>query len=160
MTRFWRICCLKEGPQQIPASRDIFWLTLVLNLLTGTIYLAIAESFFLAFLVKLISLSVVTVVVAALLYMRGRPSRFVQTMSAIFGSGIIVNLLIWIVLYLEMLLPNIPFLLLGIWVFYLAWSLLIVGHILRHALDIALFYSCLIVLGITLFNELVFRLLF
>jgi hypothetical protein len=139
---FVEICLLRAKPQDLPASGFLFGLTLAAALVTGIPILIYS-------LGGLVPATVAAAMDAALimiflrggLYFLNLGSRFLQTATAIFGTGAILNL---VAMPLNLLLvgdagPS-PALLLGglINLLLLIWSLVILGHILRHSLGIPL----------------------
>ncbi len=143
------LCLLRGSPRDLPYST---------SLLTGLLILSVGLSMFAGQLLgasdtilprTLVWLLLHLGVIYLLLQMRSAPGRFVQTVSAFAGTGILVSLALLPlsrILYLGALdpeqLPN-PLLSL-LWIIIFAWSFFIDAHILRHALRISLSAGLLI----------------
>jgi hypothetical protein len=139
---FIDICLLRAKPQDLPASSFLFWLTLAATLATAVPLLIISfENPAPALAAATMDVALILIFLRGGLYFLKLESRFLQTASAIFGSGAILNLVavpIHLMVGVEsgsdvlLLLGNLLNLLL------LIWSLVVLGHILRHSLDIHL----------------------
>lgn len=146
---FIEIALLRGKPQDLPASPALLWSVVVLDVLS-TYFLIdsnIAGARFYAVIVH-------TLVLAALLYVvlwwRDRPARFTQTATALFGGGILVTVVAWLLivaLRVPFDLENPNFLLLA--TFLSAWVFAIMAQILRHALEVSLGMAILITLAIS-----------
>ncbi len=131
------LCLLRRAPQDLPASDILLWLLVILNLLVGSVMVMQAEFGFLrALLENLFGVAMLLSVLAAALGMRGRLARFNQTASAMLLSELLLSLFA---------LPLVAFghrgesaeselLLLVVFI----WSIVVLGHILRHAFEISL----------------------
>jgi hypothetical protein len=149
---FVDIALWRKGPQHLPAS---VLLLLIVVVLSGVLSLVFRPTLdppeqHLTLLVVLeigISLAWIWLLLAAF----RRPERFVQTATAIFGTGVLLTpLLFGIRTALESMEKTSPLLvpvLLGL-LTLLVWYLLINAHILRAALEVNLFVAILLtVLG-------------
>ncbi len=142
---FIDICLFRRGPQDLPASSFLLYLTL------GTYA---ASNFLLALgrytpisaaMVSLTDTVMLAVLTLSLLYMQGRAVRVPQTLAALAGTGTVVAVLALPPVYW---LPAQPgqahlsiaeLLVLGL----VVWSLVIMGHIIRHALSTRMFVGLL-----------------
>ena len=125
---------LKGGPQNLPASWPllIFLLSfyLVQNLVTGQQLLdenAAAKS--------LIAITLQICVLSGLLIWRKHLERFVQTLSALAGVGIVFNTITWMLLTQSDPNINQPVLALT-WFSVFIWSLFVDASIYRHSLSV------------------------
>ncbi len=128
---FLQIALLRRPPQELPCSGVLLGLVLAGHLLLGLVlYL-----FQYPVLNALIAAATGTVMLSALsyslLYMNGVRNRFIQTLSALAGTDILIGLI------------SIPVITLGasgpaslLYLLILAWNLTVAGHILRHALSV------------------------
>lgn len=140
------ICLLRAAPQDLPCSWELFGLTLIAGLGLG--YPAMQ-----AFgppnpvLELLVSFLFTLGFTYSILAFRGLKVRFVQTTSAIFGTDAIITLLALPVLYAAATATTQDaytlFALAGLGI----WNLLVMGHILRHALSLPLPGGILVALG-------------
>jgi hypothetical protein len=148
---FVDICLLRAGPQDLPVSPFLLWLTALLSLISGALVIVntfgslaaagMAQAVDMLLLLGLLRISL-------LLFNRG--ARFLQAATALMGTSVLINLL---AMPLQLLIypdPSASFLgELGV-LFYLAvviWALVIIGHIFRCALDIRLMMGVAIALG-------------
>jgi hypothetical protein len=137
LNNFVDLCLLRIGPQDLPVSNRLLGVVTVLNVLVGVVMIvdvraglatALAESLFEAGLMF-----------GALyigLRMQYRVARFTQAATALMGSGLLLGLLA---------LPLISWsrnpdageagLLLLV---LIVWSMVVMGHILRHTFEIVL----------------------
>lgn len=138
---FWMfvdICRLRIGPQDLPTST-----TLLAGALLTYLLLAIVLSVLQMSVIKaLLAAGVDTLLFAALSYFllwaRMLANRWVQTCTALAGSGVVLQLMalpfmIWQTrLGPESSMAIVPTALMMALLF---WNLVVVGHILRHALS-------------------------
>lgn len=139
LLRFVEICLLRAGPQDLPASMFLFWASLAGYLLSGYLIVSIIGS---------VASSINEVVVDAALLMLGlrlvlrfaqHDERFLQTAIASLGTGAVLQLVAlplnqWAVAgNIDDQVAVLPVLLV---LSTMIWSVLVFGHILRHALDI------------------------
>ena len=149
LNNFVDLCLLRIGPQDLSASSSLLMIVTALNILTELLMIvdvrtgvasALGESIF------------ETGLMLAILYfglnMQHRLSRFNQAATALMGSGLLLGLLA---------LPLISwsrnpeateagFLLLLL----IIWSLVVMGHILRHTFEIGLGFGIGLAFGYTL----------
>lgn len=144
------ICLFQNGPQELPAS----W-----NLLAAAVAADIVISYPLALGVSpsdypglqvLLAMILGIAFIRAALAARGLPGRFLQTATAFFGTDALLTLL---ALPIAVTLPPEPDPQIGMARFGLLlaqlWSIAIMGHILRHALSVALGVGVLVAFGYT-----------
>lgn len=154
ITIWFDICLLRAGPQDLPVSRELLWLsagayTLVSFLLSYSGYPA-GE----ALLVALLDLGLLIGFAVVLLYLRGRPERLNQTLTALAGSGALLGLIslpLVHVLLTGQVSGEVPPFVAILWFLLYGWSLLVVSHITRHALSISFPFA----LGIAIVYTLV-----
>ena len=133
---------LRGGPQDLPSSA---WLAFGLvagyvlqNLITGTQLdddNAAAKT--------IIAISIQIIVLAGLLFWRRRPERFLQSLSALAGVGIIFNFITQALLSQSNETVNQPLLALT-WFAVFFWSLFVDANIYRNALSLTLSIGVLI----------------
>ncbi|RMD78669.1 MAG: hypothetical protein D6809_05350 [Gammaproteobacteria bacterium] len=135
---FWEICLLRLGPQDLPASPLLAALATAAYLLVGWLLGLVRLPAGQAFLASLLDTLLLAVLARIVLWVRDLGRRFLQTYTALAGSGAVLGLVILPVLLWEgrggtgeaaALLP----LLLLAWT---VWGLVVMAHILRHALGI------------------------
>jgi hypothetical protein len=128
-----RICLLKAGPQDLPFSRELLALAMAGSLGLG--YPALSTySDTPTPGVDLLATALFSLgFVYAALSLRGLLNRFTQTATAVFGTDILITAIAVPFLYAgNTPLATLMMLVIGI------WNLVVLGHILRHALSVPL----------------------
>lgn len=135
------ICLLRAGPQDLPAAPQFLALTLAGYFLVDVLISQLSFPFGAALAVSLLDLLLLAAFARIVLRIVSKPQRFMQTLAALAGTGQLLGLLA---------LPLIHGLttaqaagetasgLAFAWLALLAWSLLVLGHILRHAMSVTL----------------------
>lgn len=135
------ICLLRAGPQDLPAAPQFLALTLVGYFLVDVLISRLNLPIGAAFAVSLLDMLLLAAFAQIVLRVVAKPARFNQTLAALAGTGQLLGLLA---------LPLIHGLttaqasgasaagLAFAWLAVLGWSLLVLGHILRHALSVGL----------------------
>ncbi len=148
----FEVAMLRRGPEDLPASAFLLRLALVAYVTLS----AIGAAFYsddLGELVAQIGLDVVLVFVffGVLLTVNRKSARFVQTMTAVLGTGaLLYGLRLPLDIWLRMLPEGAPGTVPALMMLLLAvWSIIITGHILNRALDIPFIGG--IVLGVAFF---------
>jgi uncharacterized membrane protein len=131
-----RLLALRGGPQHLPASALLMLLLLVAYLVQNALIGAQLEDPDAA-AKSLVAVGVQLVAVTVLLRWRRYPSRFVQTVTALAGVGIVFNAISWLILSRFDASQEQPELALA-WFAVFIWSLAVDAHIYRHALSIRL----------------------
>lgn len=147
---FVDIARLRRGPQDVPGSGFLLGLLLVLNLATGVVVGASSLGWQDLVWQLLVETLVLFGFVQVLLRVRGKPERFYQTVSAVLGSGIVVSLVSWpVLLWLSAVSSGSPGAMVPslLWLLVLTWSIIIQGHILHHALEIARGWAVMLSIG-------------
>jgi len=137
---FFDICLLRAGPQSLPYSAFLFGVCMGLYAFSGLLLLVRDVSFAAALGQVVVDAGVLLGLAYMVLRGRGLASRFVQTATAMVGSGALLGLLV-LPIALTMPAPmegaNPPGLtvlaLLGV----MAWSVIVPGHIFRESMDAA-----------------------
>ncbi len=148
---FVNLCLLRAAPQDLPGSSALLGVIFVINASIGTLLMATTKlGPGLALVESVFELGLMLGVLRIALFLRGHPDRFNQSATAVMGSGILMSLLA-----LPLLAGGVAsggevgeggvMLLLGM----VVWSVVILGHILRHTFDltpgqgvaVAAFYS-------------------
>lgn len=148
---FWSLSLLRRAPQDLPASPWLMGLMLALNLLINTLLgLAVFVSPPRSMLAALLDLMLSAGLLFAALQIRGHPGRWLQAYTGLLGIGVVLGGLGLAYRLLSSMLgvPGVAAML-DLGLFF--WSILVMGHILRHALDIGLPFAILIVFAYTMF---------
>jgi len=154
-----QICLLRLGPQDLPASRFLLQLAAVAMLLSGTLMLALDLG---AFIPALLGVLVDMAASALLLYLGlrliGRERRLVQSLSAIYGTAAILQLIaipILLVIGDDPAASPLGQVAVLLYLGLLMLSLAVLGHILRHTFDTPLWAGVMLAIFYwLLFNSL------
>lgn len=142
---FWGVCTFRLAPQDIPRSGALLAAAVAANaMLSAAIYgreLDASSSLVMA----AIETTVIIGLTIAVLQAFARPGRAVQTLTALMGAGAVIGAIVLVLLILDPTLPRA----LRIGVF--AWNLLVVAHVLRHALDVHFIVGAFVAVGYAIF---------
>lgn len=164
--RFFDICLLRAGPQDLPASTVLLWLSLLAYFTVGMVMSVQNLDVAHATLLVALDSALLAALLFALLWSRNALDRYLQTLTALLGTGAILQLAAMPILsWQQQGLGDegvsaglmISSLLLWIW---LLWDLIVVGHILRHTLSTRLPIGVLIGLAYLFISYSVTRILF
>ncbi len=147
---FWEICLLRKAPQDIPYSRVLFLLLLAVNYLVGTIYSNFSSpDVDLTSIVLLAGIHMALFLgsFSVLMTVMGYRARIVQTLSALLGTDIIITLLAMPTVMAINSAPQLTGYFGLILLFLITWDLIIMAHILRHALSIRFLLAGLFAFG-------------
>jgi hypothetical protein len=157
---FFSICCFRSRPQDLPASRDLLVLTLLAYAFSSFLLSLATQAVELAALSGLLDAVLLASITHIVLTLWRLPERWLQTTTALVGTGIIFSLL---ALPFSWLLANstdsdpLALLLFLFVISLLLWNIAVMAHIIRHALSssfalavlVALFYVWVITAVIT-----------
>jgi len=153
--RVWsELCLLRRTPQDIPASGILLGISLCCYALVSVLVSLPGYGVGRALLLALTDLTLLFAFVCSLLLMQARAARINQTLSAMAGSGSVLGLVA-----LPLLLATgagasaetVPVSLAVLWLLLLLWNILVVAHIIRHALS----SSWLVGFGLSLMYALI-----
>jgi hypothetical protein len=159
----WDICLLRKGPQIFPRSWILFVAMLMVYIVADAI-LSLAQGMHGLQIVYqiLFDCALLAIFFALVLGLWNRLERYNQTAVALFGSGAIILLAAVPVSYAASV-PNYVLVQGAAQVLIyaiLAWSILVIGHVIRHALDTGLLTGIFIAGAYTVLNFVLFAVLF
>ena len=136
---FFDICRLRRAPQDIPASPQLLALSVTAYGLLSCLLQGLSEPVDLAISSALLEIAVLMLFVQCLLLLKGRPARSMQTVTALAGAGVILRLIV-LPLYLfagvgsgaALVGYNLAITLM---LMLVGWGVVVMGHVLRHALE-------------------------
>ncbi len=157
---FFDICLLRAKPQDVPASNTLMLLTLLVALVSGVpTIIGHIGGLAPALMIGLIDVVLILVLLRIFLTLTGLSGRLLQTATALFGTGVIMNLLsIPVQILLDSSTESSVSQFIGALLYFalLVWSLVIMAHILRHSFKLQLSSGVLIAMGyFMLINTLV-----
>lgn len=159
----WEICLLRKGPQAFPHSWSLFVIMLVAYLVTDGILFVAQGLRGMDIVTEILCDTALQLVFFILVLGVWRKlTRFNQTATVLLGTGAIIMLATVPLSFAATLLPAssvvdvAQVLLYGI----LAWSILVMGNIARHALDTGLTIGIIIAGTYTALNLVLFAVFF
>ncbi len=136
---FLEICWFRRGPQDIAAAVVLRNLAITVYTLSGMLVaLGAQETPARAILGSLIDAALLALLTLALLRFLGKPERLTQTLTALTGCGTLLNIISYPLLLLFYGAGESPFVSLLLSALAI-WNIMIVAHILRHAIEQPLF---------------------
>lgn len=147
ITLLWDICRLRKGPEDMPYSPMLLGWLVGISVLLGWYQFSYRAEFAVALWHAILMLSASMMFTALILYVKGHLSRLVQTLTAIIGVNVLMNIIVMpLVLLQPFLVVTEPvktfnftlFLILVvvmIQLFLNVWLIIITAHIFRRALD-------------------------
>lgn len=160
---FFELCVLRRAPQDLPASDFVFRLVLVASLLVGVLVSLVGGQPLLAAAIQsLAQLSLLLGVLYLGLDLMRLRGRFLQSATALLGSGVILSLLALVPIGLlpdEVSGEALSVATLSLLAMFV-WSIIVAGHILRHAIGLTLGQGAAIAILYELFSLFVLGSLF
>lgn len=135
---FFNICLLKKGPQDLPLSRELLALCLLLYTAVNILLALTTTTPARAIASGVLETALVSVLTIIILRLSRHPGRWVQTLIALTGTGCILGIMALPLFAGSLLFDSgelLQALLVILYLILIIWSLAIMGHILRHALD-------------------------
>lgn len=146
---FLQLATLRRGPQDLPPSSALLALLALFNLVVGTISgAALFGGIRAALGANIVDLLLSLLLLFALLQVRGRTERWLQTASAFLGLGVLVGVVMLIVKAVAGALGVQEFAMLVDLVLAI-WLQVALGSVLRHALEIPLLAGVIVMLSYT-----------
>ena len=163
---FFAICCFEKKPQDLPASQELCLVTIFSYLLSSFFLTLITQPAGTALISGIIDTTLLAILTAATLGLKGLSARWLQVSSALFGTGFLFSIAAIPLSYLLAALPQESPLIFLVFLFVISlllWNIGVMAHILKHALSssmplgvmLALTYVCVITMTVTsLFPEI------
>lgn len=134
---FLDICRFRLGPQDVPPrSGFLLGLVLALNALASLLLGLLEVDMATAGLQTLVALALLTAFIFASLRLSRHPGRFQQTLTAALGCDALITALALPLLAAGLLLPSVQVTVSLMLLATMLWEIAVIGHILRHALDL------------------------
>ena len=140
---FFDMCRLIKRPQDIPESKNLLTLCAVVYGFLSILLANMSQPIENSILAGVIELVLIMIFTLAILQVSGKSSRWTQTVTALVGTGIIVSIIAFPIYILvgvgelneleSSTSQSIGLLLLAS---LACWNIVIMAHILRHALEI------------------------
>jgi len=144
---FLDICLFRRGPQDLPGSTFLLYLTLATHTLSGFLLSLASHPAGTAALAGVTATGLLVLLTASLLYTNGLGVRVGQTLSALAGTGTLIGVLALVPTYWVLAAQArndglaVPVMIL---LTLIVWSLVVMGHIIRHALSTRMFVGIVV----------------
>lgn len=131
---FWDICWGIKGPQDLPSSSFFLLLVLLANVVAAVAVVLVETTLANGLPQVVLSLLWLVGYCYGVLLLSGRVARFQQTLTALLGTDTVISIIafpfmVWMKSTADAAIAY--YVVIGL----MCWSLIIVGHILRHALS-------------------------
>lgn len=160
---FVQICLLRQGPQDLPTSGILLAIALTAHTVVSILLSSISLNALNAIFWGVLNTVLLVVLTVTILYVQRRFARVIQTVTALAGTETV-----FAVIALPILGPLYGadkaagegvFAALLVIILTL-WSVVVVGHILRHALSTPYFFGLVLALVFYFISDSVFKALF
>jgi len=158
--RFWDICLLRKGPEDVPPLPLILLILIPVGLLLDGLRINLVVpgipgyQLFISLLAYTLAMMLI---IASLLMLFGYRQRIVQTLIALSGSGLVLTALILPFDFLVSLHPQ-RFTMASLIILLMhLWSLVVVGHILARSLSVHRLMGVIIAFGYLMLGFSVFQ---
>jgi hypothetical protein len=139
---FFNIMRLKAAPQDLPCSRFLMSLCIGSYLLVGLGVSLLDQGLGLALVSALVDTALLIGLAYLALWIRNYQARFVQTVTAFTGTGTLFELMGWpLVAWLQQNSSSGASSLSLLLLLLIIWNIVVIGHILRHAVEIPMWVS-------------------
>ena len=160
---FFDVCLLRKGPQDLPKSSVLlafsFFLYLLIDVLLSVQSRPVAD----ALMVSLLDAFFLAGIVFLILRQHQHLDRLLQTMTTLFGTGVMLGIFILPLVYGTVqnqygeLLQQI---IISLLLLMVIWNVAILAHIIRHAISTTIGISIMIAILYCLMNSLLFTMIF
>ncbi|MDD1649776.1 MAG: hypothetical protein LUO80_05210 [Methylococcaceae bacterium] len=134
--RFVDICLFRNGPQDLPASRFLLGLVIVLNVLVSVFLAGLEADLPQAMLQSLLAPALLAIFLFGLLKFSKHSNRYTQTLTAGIGGDALITVLAIPLVLISLAIPDARAYM-GLLLFALMlWEMAVIGHIIRHAMEI------------------------
>lgn len=135
---FFQICLLQKRPQDLPGSEALFWLVLVAYAAISAILSYPTQTSITAVISGLIESVLLLAITWLFLYLRSVPERWLQTSTALAGTGFIFSLFAFPLFYWGVFFtsgPDAQMIISLLVLMLVLWNIAVMTHILRNALS-------------------------
>ena len=160
---FFNICLLRKGPQDLPQSTVLLGLCLFMYTFIDVLLTVQSRPFDDALMVSLVDVGVLLLVTYLILRQHHHLDRWLQTMTALFGTGVILGIFIFPLViggvqneYEVWVQQIIVFLFLVM----VVWNVAVLAHILRHAISTSIGIGIMIAILYIWMSSLLITMLF
>lgn len=133
LSRLIGILLLRDGPQNLPAGYLPMLLAIGFYAAVSAVSMNLSETAEHPLRVVVLAVLLPLILVRIVLTLKGKPARWAQTLTALFGTGALLSLLSLPLGLITGSEPSAPVVVASLVLFF--WSFAVDGHIWRHALD-------------------------
>ncbi len=153
---FFDLCLLRVNPQDLPASQALLSITFICNVLVGLLLIGDVRPHPIAALFEsFLGATLLLGTLWLMLSLRKMRGRFTQSATALMGSGLLLSLIALPLLVLADNSQNEPNLAGVLLLLLVMWSLIVLGHIVRHTFTLPLSSAIGVSLLYTIFSYIV-----
>lgn len=164
---FWDVLFLRAGPADVPYSKVLLAITVVVSFGLAMFSLFENPNFLYVSGKTLLIFGVSFAYVFLLLRMRNFQERFIQTITTLFGANILISCITIVVILFSIVtqtyLPQTVFtvalqycVLISVIMLYI-WTLVVTGHIFRSALEMTLGLGVFLAIGLEFIEMFIYR---
>jgi hypothetical protein len=147
LTMFVDLCRMRVKPEDLPHSHFLMLLCIGCYFLLGFATSVLEQGFGLAILAAGADTGLMVTLAYLGLQMRGFSARAVQTITALTGTGALFEFVGWpMVIFLQQLEEGQSSSLSLVLFALIIWNIMVIGHILRHALNVPMWVGTSIAL--------------
>jgi cytochrome bd-type quinol oxidase subunit 2 len=161
---FFDICLLRKGPEDLPKSSVLLVLSLFIYTFIDVLLTVQSRPFEYALMVSLVDVGFLLLVTSLILKQHQKLDRWYQTMTALFGTGVILGIFIFpLVIFsgvqneYEAWLQQINIIL---FLIIVVWNVAVLAHIIRHAISTSRGIATMIAVLYILMSSLLITMLF
>jgi len=135
---FFNICLLRGKPQELPNSVELLGVCLLAAGIVNFLLALFSTTISNAIIASIVEILLIAFITLAILQLNSHRERWLKTMMALTGTGIILSLIALPLFYISLHLQELAVVQLLAMLAYLGlivWNIMIMGHILRHALE-------------------------
>ncbi len=132
------MCLFRAAPQDLPTSTFLLRLMLLFYIVSGLLVILTGVTISTASLMVTVNLALLALLSWALLWINNLGHRYYQVLTALAGCSALINLvtlpvLLWAQAASRDQIPGLPLASMLLWS-SLFWQIVVMGHIIRHAL--------------------------
>lgn len=151
---FFDICRFKRRPQDIPQSVNLMSLCIFIYLLVASLLLVLTETPGRSFLSACVEIVILLLFTIGLLMLSGKTNRWIQTITAMSGTGVVLSLIalpvyILMSMYTTADANSNPLYTVAVMVLaaLALWNIAVMAHILREALEVGMFTGVMLAIS-------------
>lgn len=160
---FLDICLLRKGPQDLPKSIVLLTVCAITYACIDVLLTVQTRSVIESLLVTLVDVSFLLAVTYLILRQHKLVERWTQTMTALFGTGVILGLFIFPLVYgggQHQYADWLQQVILFLFLLMVIWNIAVLSHIVRHAISTSIGIGVLIAILYIWMSSLLITMLF